>query len=120
MHRSLPVYPAGVHGAGLLVLRSAFAVALLAGSVAEPVSTWPVRCFAWVLVASILLGAFSRLACAAALLLLIWECMPYAMSQDVTGVVVMPSVALAACLVGPGAYSVDGFRYGRWIYRAGK
>jgi hypothetical protein len=102
------------------VLRSAFAIALLAGSVAEPFSTWPVRCLAWALVASILLGAFSRLACALALPLLIWECMQYAMPQDVTGMFVMPSVALAVCLLGPGAFSVDGLRYGRWIYRTGK
>lgn len=109
------MFPSGLPGLALLLLRASVAVALFMDACcrAEENSGW-IQGFAVVLAVSLLAGFLTPIVVliALAIHLLIWLDLGI-VSATVTIVIVLDAFALA--LLGPGAYSFDSFRFGRRV-----
>jgi hypothetical protein len=107
------MFPSGLPGLALLLLRAAVAIALVAATCSHRQEL-----AAWILSATILVsvaasvGYLTPLVATACLAfhVLIWVHVGVG-SVAVAAIVCLDAVALA--LLGPGAYSVDSYRYGR-------
>ena len=107
------MFPPGLPGLALLLVRASVALALLFEDYAHrhAMSGW-IHGAVILVVAALCAGYFTPLVAAAALVLhaLIWLG-PGADNATVAALCVLDAIALA--LLGPGAYSVDSYRFGR-------
>jgi putative oxidoreductase len=115
VQRLFSMFPSGVPGIGLLLLRSSVAVALLASAWADrtAISGWMLGA-AIVPSAMLCVGFLTPLA---ALLTLLWHALDLVVGAASSAVVVSAFAldAIALTLLGPGAYSVDARLYGRRV-----
>lgn len=108
------VFPAGLSGAALLLLRiSAALLLVVAALVLGPVSWW-----VWGLIAvtalSLLMGALTRFSAGLACMAAIGSAILSAKGLDLLFALHALNAA-ALCILGPGAFSVDARIYGRRI-----
>jgi len=108
------MFPAGMPGAGLLLLRLCVAGMLLRTAMLRPTAALPF----WeagiviVLAISLCLGAFTHFGCIASLLAQI-ALVFLGIEQDHLELVFALGIISALFLLGPGAYSVDCYLFGR-------
>src|SRR4051794_19882123 len=105
-----PYFPAGMAGLGLVVLRLAVVRWLLVLGFSGPLPVWQ-QAIAAGLALAIAVGLWSRLLSAlvlglVVLLVLFFSMMPLALLP-------LFLVALALALIGPGAFSLDAWQFGR-------
>jgi hypothetical protein len=113
MQRLFSMFPAGLPGLALLLLRGSVAIALLLEDYGRRYAA-----FGWVEGATLLISAalavgyLTPIAAVVALVFhgLIWLA---AGIDSATVAVILPLDAMALALLGPGAYSVDSWRFGR-------
>lgn len=98
------------------MLRATFGVGLLTST--DAASGVAIHVAAWLIAVALFVGATTRICCACALACLLWQ-ISHATGLLAPASVFATAVAVALFLLGPGAYSVDGFRYGRRVYRLG-
>jgi putative oxidoreductase len=109
------MFPRGLPGTALLCLRASAGIALLFNCYVHQseISGW-IQPAVLLICLALFAGLFTPIAAMAALLLhgLIW-----ANTDDVRVIVavVVTLDALALAMLGPGAYSIDGFRFGRRV-----
>lgn len=111
VQRLYPMFPSGGPGGGVFLLRSWVASQVALGDTfgGPDEIRWAALAFG----AAIALGVFTPLA---AVLLIGLELSQMWMSSTWTiGGAGVPVVVTAIALLGPGAYSIDGFRYGRRV-----
>lgn len=114
MHRLYSMFPPGLPGVGLVLLRLAVAATLW--PLPETLQTWPVGHFAICCYVALLIilgaGLFTPIA---ALLCLLLKCValigPYVAPVEYLSAAALASLALV--FLGPGAYSLDSQLYGR-------
>ena len=109
------MFPTGLPGLALLLLRASVAMALLAESYAhrQELSAW-MHGAAMLLSTALCAGYLTPIAAALALVLhgMIWSSLG-AGSASTAVIVCLDAMALA--LLGPGSYSIDSYRFGRNI-----
>jgi hypothetical protein len=108
------MFPAGAPGAGLLLLRLCVASMLLRTAMLRPTATLPfwAATIAIVLAISLCLGAFTHFGCIASFVAQI-AMMFQGIEQDRLELAFSLCIISALFLLGPGAYSVDCYRFGR-------
>jgi uncharacterized membrane protein YphA (DoxX/SURF4 family) len=115
VQRLFTMFPSGLPGLALMLLRSSVALALLFECYAhrQGLPVW-LHGVAIVLSVALALGILTPIAAMAAVVVhaLIWS-FPGAGSALVAATVALDAIALA--FLGPGAYSIDAQRYGRRI-----
>jgi hypothetical protein len=115
VQRLFSMFPPGLPGIGLLILRSSVAMGLLIDESAHRQGLSGVfHAAAILLVIALLAGYLTPIAAAIGLLLrgLIW----FRLGGAWTAVDVIDCLDMVAlALLGPGAYSVDAFRFGRRV-----
>ena len=114
VQRLFSMFPAGAPGAGLLLLRLCVAGMLLRAAMLRATAPLPFWATAIVIVLaiSLCLGAFIHFGCIASLLAQI-ALMFLGMEQDRLELVFVLGIISALFLLGPGAYSVDCYLFGR-------
>jgi hypothetical protein len=109
------MFPRGLPGLALLLLRTSAALALLLNChlARDPLSVW---IFAGAILISLTLciGWLTPICAATALAmhLVVWAHLDHV---GVLTILVVLLDLLALALIGPGAYSIDGYRYGRRV-----
>ena len=115
MQKLYSMFPPGLPGSALLLLRASVALALLLHFYGERLSLsgW-IHAAATAICAALCIGYLTPVVAATALLLhgLIWFC---AGVDSAAMAVVVTFDAVALALLGPGAYSVDSYRFGRRV-----
>jgi len=108
------MFPAGAPGAGLLLLRLCVAGMLLRTAMMRPTATLPFWAAGIVIMLSIslCLGAFTHFGCIASFLAQS-AVMFLGIEQDRLELVFALGIISALFLLGPGAYSVDCYLFGR-------
>jgi len=108
------MFPAGAPGAGLLLLRLCVAGMLLRSAMLRPTATLPFWAAGIVimLAISLCLGAFTHFGCIASFLAQS-AAMFLGIEQDRLELVFALGIISALFLLGPGAYSVDCYLFGR-------
>jgi hypothetical protein len=113
MQRLFTMFPRGLPGLALLLLRASVAIALLMESYGRGrgLSAW-IYGTAWLLSAALCVGYLTPVVTSLALVLqaLIW--FDFGGDSPAMAVIVFLD-ALALALLGPGAYSLDSYRFGR-------
>jgi hypothetical protein len=106
------MFPHGPPGLALLLLRAAVAIALLIESHGHPWLSGVMQASAILLSIVILVGYWTPIVASIALVLhgFVW----IALGVDSTAVAIVFCLdAIALALLGPGAYSLDSYRFGR-------
>jgi hypothetical protein len=118
VQRLFSMFPAGTPGAGLLLLRLCVAGMLLRTAMLRPTAPLPFWAVAIVIVLaiSLCLGAFIHFGCIASLLTQI-AAMFLGIEQDRLELAFSLCIISALFLLGPGAYSVDCYLFGRRLIR---
>lgn len=115
MQRLFSMFPAGSPGIALLLLRASVAIALAAQSYShrQDLSAW-IQATAIVIAVAITAGFFTPIVAAMSLAFhaLVWFGFGLGGAPDV---IVLSVDAVALALLGPGAYSVDSYRFGRRV-----
>ncbi|WP_254201249.1 MULTISPECIES: hypothetical protein [unclassified Lysobacter] len=108
------MFPQGWPGVGLLLLRAAVATGLPAqGLVASTASESPLaQIAAWTIGAMLLLGVLTPWACVSYIAMVILA-LSHANTGTAAPVVLSGLCAAALALLGPGAYSIDAWMFGR-------
>ncbi len=109
------MFPQGWPGVGLLLLRAAVATGLPAqglGALAPPSSPL-VQAAAWTIGAMLLLGVLTPWACVSYCAMLILTLSHAGSGEPTAPLVITGLCAAALALLGPGAYSVDAWMFGR-------
>ena len=108
------MFPSGPPGVAMLLLRLSAASLMVAITYLNSAAQWPDVCAAVVAVA-LLIGLFTRFAaalCAALVMLFFVEHHDSVMRVII---VLHAANAVALALLGPGAYSIDSFLFGRRV-----
>lgn len=109
------MFPRGLPGLALLLLRLSAVVALLIHGYVNRggISVW-IQLAAILVALAICIGFLTPVAAATSLLLhaTLWWAMG---SIGIVALIVIGLDALALALLGPGAYSIDGYRFGRRV-----
>jgi hypothetical protein len=115
MQRLFSMFPPGLPGLALLLLRASVAVALFMDACCrtQDNSGW-IQGFAVIIAISLLAGYLTPIVVLIALVIhfVIWFNVGI-ISVTMTAVIILDAIALA--LLGPGAYSFDSFRFGRRV-----
>ena len=116
MQRPLPSFPAHAQGAGLVLLRASVTLAVLVAAIEHVRRTgdaWPVV-VSVAAVSGLGLGLWTAASCVLALSIELACALCDGSGVSLrTGVGIVQGLALL--LLGPGAYSVDGHRFGRRV-----
>jgi hypothetical protein len=110
MQRLFSMFPAGVPGLALLVLRNCIAAALASSALPDG---WQHTAFL-ILLGMLVIGMFTPVVCALASAVVVLCCLHTPLRDSATIVVVVLSALSLAC-IGPGAFSVDGWLFGRRV-----
>lgn len=113
MQRLFSMFPTGLPGLALLLLRFSVAVAVVVSSYRQDPLGW-LQATAIVLAIALLAGYMTPIAAAVALTVhgFIW----FSLAPESTAWACIVSLdAIALALVGPGAYSVDAYVFGRRV-----
>ena len=115
MQRLFSMFPAGLPGIALLILRASVIFALVFESYShqQAVSGW-ILAMAVLMAAAILAGYLTPIAATISLVthVLIWSNSGVC---NVAGATIATLDLLALALLGPGAYSIDSYRFGRRV-----
>jgi hypothetical protein len=115
VQRLFSMFPPGLPGFGLLLLRASVAVALLLEQYAYRGTLSTSVSIAWIVLSvAISAGYMTPIVTALALLChaLIWV---WVGGTDVASILIVALDAIALALLGPGAYSIDAYRFGRRV-----
>ena len=113
MQRLFSMFPTGLPGLALLLLRSAVAIAVVGSSYVQHPLGW-LQATAILLAIALLAGYMTPIAAVVALTVqgFIW----FELTVETTAWAAIVSLdAIAIALVGPGAYSVDAYLFGRRV-----
>jgi putative oxidoreductase len=114
MQRLFLMFPAGLPGLALMLLRTSVALALLAESFDQgtALSGW-IKAAAIAAAAILFVGSWTPILAVASLLFhaAIW--FRFGLDGAAAGIVTLDATALA--MLGPGAYSLDSYRFGRRV-----
>lgn len=115
MQYFFPVFPDGKPGIGLFVLRLALAIATVIAVPSDGMSpAYWLTPLLWILGALVSFGAMTRIACLVYALVQIL--MLSALDSPLTWVTVLTlSIASSLILIGPGAYAIDAYLFGRRV-----
>jgi uncharacterized membrane protein YphA (DoxX/SURF4 family) len=123
LRSTFPVFPDGVPGFGLLLLRVTAGVALASSAAFRLVGWQEARVFSMFLVALslicgllLLVGLFNWLACGVTALIGFGCALPLRvplLAIPLSSALLVAAIAIAVLCLGPGAYSLDARRHGR-------
>jgi hypothetical protein len=110
------MFPSGLPGLALLLLRMSAVLALLSNShlAGNQLSVW-ISAGAILVSLTLSIGWLTPISAATALALhvFVWAHLDHLGVLGVPGALVVLLDLLALAMIGPGAYSIDGYRYGR-------
>ena len=110
------IFPSGLAGVGLLLLRLSVASLIVAMVYLNSTPKWPDTCVA-ILAVALLAGLFTRFAAAlCAALVMLFVLRHHDSVADVV-IVLHAASAIAVALLGPGAFSVDAYLFGRRVIK---
>jgi len=110
------MFPSGHAGVALLLLRLSVASLVVAMICLNSPPQWLSLCVAIVAVA-LLVGLFTRFAAALCAALVMLFFLKYHVRVIDVVIVLHAASALAVTLLGPGAYSVDAYLFGRRVFK---
>jgi putative oxidoreductase len=114
MKRLFSVFPSGAAGAALLLLRLSAASLMAAMIYLNPPPLWLSACAGLIAVA-LLIGLFTQFAAALCAVFVTLFFLKYNDSPNDVVIVLHAADALALALLGPGAYSIDAYLFGRRV-----
>ena len=107
------MFPIGLPGLALLLLRASVAIAVVVSSYGQDLPGW-VQATAILVAVGLVAGYLTPIVAMAALVVqgFVWSNLGL---ETATWMAVVSLDAIALALVGPGAYSVDGYLFGRRV-----